>query len=547
MELLTYFARSFLILFLFLGIYQLLLRNDAHFKAIRFFLLFGLITAMCLPMVELKYTIWLEQVEHNELFVQVDAEDAAPIVTDTNKTDQINWYAAGMYFYLFVTGIFIIRITWMLIKMLLLVRSSRRLIYKGVTVCIHPKVEMPFVFGYWMFIQHARYLNAQHAEIINHERVHLLQQHWIDVLLSELFIVFQWFNPFAWHYARLIKQNLEFLADRGVLQSGHKYENYIQTIICETMGAEVSVLANHFRFSQNKRRLKMMKNDKKSKWRLLKLLLVLPLVGSLLWAFSKPVYEYRSNSESINDKTVQDEKEKFVVKGTVYFEEEKSIKNEESGLFELHSVGRPIPGTSIVLKGKTIGTVADMDGHFRLELTKEDIIVFSFVGFETQEIIPKEGENLNVVLKKTAYQLDPSAYRKKYKGKITPPPPGKKKKEKEIAPPPPPPPPAHKDGEPVFYVVEDMPNYKGGMDSYFALLYTYIEFEKRKETLSGKVNVQFKVKTDGGVSDVQALERLDEREAKVAVSIVSKMKNWTPGKQRGKKVSTTMIVPVEFD
>ncbi|MCG8580785.1 MAG: carboxypeptidase-like regulatory domain-containing protein [Bacteroidales bacterium] len=547
MELLTYFARSFLILFLFLVIYQLLLRNDAHFKAIRFFLLLGLVAALCLPLAEIKYTILVESMAKSELFQEVEIKESQPAVTAPAASDAFNWYATVLYFYLLVTAFFMLRIVLMLIKMFGLVHTSRKIDFKGAVVCVNPKVEMPFVFANWIFIKHERYLNTQHAEIINHERVHLYQQHWVDVLMSELFIVLQWFNPFAWYYARLIKQNLEFLADQGVLESGHKYEDYLQTIICETMGAEASVLANHFRFSQNKRRLKMMKNDKKSKWRLLKLLLVLPLIGGLLWAFSEPVYEYRSNTESISDTSVQDKKETFIVRGYVYSQiDTQMIQNANSGMWDENIVKSALPGTSIILKGKTIGTVADRDGQFELELTKDDIIVFSFVGFETMEIVPEEGKEISIVLKKSAYELDPSAYRVRYKNKVTPPPPPPVKNKKKMVTPPPPPPPT-KDGKPVFYVVEEMPSYKGGMDGYFARLYTRIEQEKKAKKLSGTVKVQFTVSHKGGITQTKALERWDDKEAAIAVKIVSELKDWKPGVQRGKPVSTTLVVPVEFN
>ncbi|MCU4154466.1 carboxypeptidase-like regulatory domain-containing protein [Carboxylicivirga sp. A043] len=546
MELFTYLSRSFLILLLFLVTYQLLLRNDAHYKAVRFFLLLGLVSALCLPLAELKYTVFVEPITSNSLFEPVEISQVKATSVEKEVSNSFNWFAWVWYLYIVVTVSFVMRLAMMLIKMLLLAKSSHKVNYKGAVVCIHPKVEMPFVFGNRIFIKHERYLSSQNSEIINHERVHLNQQHWIDVIMSELFIVFQWFNPFAWYYARVVKQNLEFLADQGVLESGHNYEDYIQTIICETMGAEASVLANHFRFSQNKRRLKMMKNDKKSKWRLLKLLLVLPMVGGLLWAFSEPVYEYRSNSESINDTFVQDKKDEFILKGNVFSQiDTQMIRNVDTGMFDEKVVASPLPGTSIVIKGTTTGTVANMKGQFELPVSVGDEIVFSFVGFETKVVKVINNKSMDVMLSKSAFQLNPSAYRAKYKGKVMPPPPPPTIKKKEVVPPPPPPP--AEDGKPVFYVVEEMPSYKGGMDGYFANLYTRIEQEKKKASLTGTVKVQFTVGHKGGISQTKALERLDEKEAKLAVKIVSELTDWKPGMQRGKPVSTTLVVPVEFE
>ena len=526
MELITFLSRSFFILFLFWLLYQLFLRNDAHYKANRFYLLLGLAAAVILPFVEVNYTVLVQSVENNYGSVPISQNhtQAENIVVDNDAS--INWTFISLCAYLSVVGFFVFRLLWHCFKMLLMIKSSKIVMVEGTVVCIHPKVDTAFVFGKRIFIKNEDYLKVQNAEILNHEMVHLKQQHWIDVLSGELLLAFQWFNPLAWYYVRIVKENLEFLADQGVLNKGFRMETYIQHIICETMGAEASVLANHFRFSQNKRRLKMMKNNRKSKWRLLKLLLVLPLIGGLLWAFSEPVYEYRSGTELASESPFKEEKDVYVVKG--------KVKGDENS---------PLPGTSIVLKGKTIGTVADMKGEFELEVTNEDVIVFSFVGFETIQVKPEKGKELLVKLKKTSYDLDPSSYRDKYKGKQTPPPPPPKKIKANDVPPPP-----VKDEKPVFYVVEDMPKYKGGMDAYYANLYTRVAFYKQKQKdLSGTVRVQFKVDAKGDVSEVKALDAPNKKAEKMAVLVVSELDDWKPGKQRGKAVSTTLVVPVEFE
>lgn len=60
--------------------------------------------------------------------------------------------------------------------------------------------------------------------------------------------------------------------------------------------------------------------------------------------------------------------------------------------------GTPIPFASVVVKGTTIGTSTDFDGNYSLELGEEDIIVFSMVGFSTQEIVVGTQELINVIM-----------------------------------------------------------------------------------------------------------------------------------------------------
>ena len=62
--------------------------------------------------------------------------------------------------------------------------------------------------------------------------------------------------------------------------------------------------------------------------------------------------------------------------------------------------GQPIPGVSISLKGTSKGTNTDVNGNFKIEVMDENsILVFSFVGFETQEISVGKTDNLLIKLK----------------------------------------------------------------------------------------------------------------------------------------------------
>lgn len=60
--------------------------------------------------------------------------------------------------------------------------------------------------------------------------------------------------------------------------------------------------------------------------------------------------------------------------------------------------GNPIPGTSVTLKGTTIGTVADIDGKFSFNAPERGTLVFSFIGFEKKEIQIGNESVINVQL-----------------------------------------------------------------------------------------------------------------------------------------------------
>lgn len=60
--------------------------------------------------------------------------------------------------------------------------------------------------------------------------------------------------------------------------------------------------------------------------------------------------------------------------------------------------GEPLIGVSIIVKGTTNGTASDFDGNFVLNANKGDVLVFSFIGFKSQEITYTGQKELNVIL-----------------------------------------------------------------------------------------------------------------------------------------------------
>lgn len=68
--------------------------------------------------------------------------------------------------------------------------------------------------------------------------------------------------------------------------------------------------------------------------------------------------------------------------------------------------GLPLPGVNVQIKKSSKGTQTDFDGHYEIEAEKGDILVFSFVGLETEEIKVKNSNEINVSLTSANSQLD---------------------------------------------------------------------------------------------------------------------------------------------
>ena len=66
----------------------------------------------------------------------------------------------------------------------------------------------------------------------------------------------------------------------------------------------------------------------------------------------------------------------------------------------------PLPGVNVIIKGTTIGASTDFDGNYTLKANNGDVIVYSFLGFTTQEIIYTGQKSINIILVQDAAQLD---------------------------------------------------------------------------------------------------------------------------------------------
>ncbi len=68
--------------------------------------------------------------------------------------------------------------------------------------------------------------------------------------------------------------------------------------------------------------------------------------------------------------------------------------------------GTTLPGATVVIKGTTEGTATDMEGHYLIKVGPNTTLVFSYVGYEPQEIVVQPGTTVDVALKSEALGLD---------------------------------------------------------------------------------------------------------------------------------------------
>jgi len=100
----------------------------------------------------------------------------------------------------------------------------------------------------------------------------------------------------------------------------------------------------------------------------------------------------------------------------------------------------------------------------------------------------------------------------------------------------------------VFRVVEKMPKFPGGVNVLMHYLATNIKYpeQAKKDTIQGRVFINFIVEKDGRVSHVKVLKGIGHGCDKEAVKVVKEMPHWIPGQQRGKPVRVFFNPPIKF-
>ena len=100
----------------------------------------------------------------------------------------------------------------------------------------------------------------------------------------------------------------------------------------------------------------------------------------------------------------------------------------------------------------------------------------------------------------------------------------------------------------IFTIVEEMPDFPGGMAKLADYLAKNIKYPQmaRESGIQGRVFVNFVVEPDGSVSNVNVMRSLGGGCDEEAMRVVKSMPKWKPGKQRGKAVRVSYILPVNF-
>lgn len=348
----------------FAAVYFLFLRNERFFLLNRIFLIAGILASIVFPFFTWRYTV---------VFPVLPTDNVDnPQVQAIGVIPESAFQAKDLLLYVYIFGALylIFRLVKQTTSVWQLIRKSETLHFNSVKLIRSDRYSASFSFFSFVFVNpstHEHEIN----EIVNHEQEHIRQRHWIDLLLFEILCTIQWFNPAIWIYGRFIRQNHEFLADEYAIRRSSNPAIYRAALINQMFGGPVISLANSFNYSINKKRFNMMKQITYSPFRKLKLLLVLPLIAGVFYAFATPEYKFE---KSTDPNSAQD-----------------SISNTKVSMVSGNIIergGKPLKGVKVVVPGQNRETITDANGDFNLMVPMGSSILITHEGFEDITVPP---------------------------------------------------------------------------------------------------------------------------------------------------------------
>ena len=523
----VYIVKSAVCLAVFYLFYRLLLSRETFHRFNRIALLGILILSCAIPFVEVTMKEPMEVSQQlltwEELLLMANLNRTATI--ETAPESVITWREALLMVYLLGIVFFFLRNVWSLTRMLRLIKGSTLVRQEnGITLITHQKKIAPFSWMKFVVISE-KDLKENGEEILTHEYAHIRKKHSIDLLIADVCIFFQWFNPASW----LLKQELqnihEFEADESVIAQGIDAKKYQLLLIKKAVGTRLYSMANSFNHSSLKKRITMMIRKKSNPWARVKYLYVLPLATVAVTVFARP--EVSQPLEEISNVKVSD------LSDAMKTYTDKNQQNNQSApdkkirlsMKVVDETGQPVPQATVVITNTSNGTLTDDDGHFSLEVGEDQSLWISYVGMESKNISVKDcikQTDKTIRLTSATNELDltvsPSA-----------------------------PKPTVQNGE-TFTVVEQMPEYPGGMKALMGYLAENIQYpaECQKAGIQGRVIVQFVVKADGSLDNFEIKRSVNPLLDAEALRVIKTTPKWKPGTQHGKPVDVKFTIPVTF-
>jgi TonB-dependent SusC/RagA subfamily outer membrane receptor len=357
-----YLAKVAISIAAFYTLYLFLFSKRKQFRFNRLYLTGSFLLSFVIPL--LTFTITRSPV--NQMVILPDAAITNTAAL-TNDPAGVNFLGVMLTFYVAFTGLFFLHLFTGYVKAFSITRKSQGKTIDGIRFLVTGKEIHPFTFFNHIVISDSTLDHPQLPMILKHEKIHATEKHSFDILVSELMFLFQWFNPFAWLQRDAIRNNLEFLTDEKVTDRNNM-QSYQMAMVSLAGKKGVAPFLNALNGNDLKNRIIMMKKKTENKNKMVRQLMVLPLLVILVIGLSNKEFKAAPVAGQIRNLSEANQLNKVSIAGD-------SLKNKKK---EIIVVGYPInkapedsAKTQIKSNGSKVWFVTKADGRNSKDTVKK--------------------------------------------------------------------------------------------------------------------------------------------------------------------------------
>ena len=349
----VYMIKSAFCLTMFYLFFRLLLSKETFHRFNRIALISLLVLSSVLPAIQ---TIMLrlegkpQSISLEDLLLMNQGTAVAEAPTQVS----LHWQSILLFIYLVGVIGFLIRQCWVMGQMYRLLRQGTCISDKeGIKLLVFDRELSPFSWMNYIVLSRKDWEENGDA-IIAHETAHIHKHHSIDILIVDICIILQWFNPVAWLLKRELQNIHEYEADEEVINKGINAREYQLLLIKKAVGLRRFSMANSFNHTSLKKRITMMCKRKSNPWARLKYVYVLPLAALAVSAFARPevsneLSEISNSKFSDLAEIVQAVVEKNDVQDLNSVNNVQTVALQDTAVFEVVEVPPRFPGGEIEL------------------------------------------------------------------------------------------------------------------------------------------------------------------------------------------------------
>ncbi len=283
--LIIYTAKAAVYLTAFWIVYRIFLHRDTMHGRNRAFIIISVVSAMILPLITVHTSKPLNLPIFGKVLSEVLITGNITEVSMTGQTVLIlsvfKWltiiYVSGLVLFLAKFAIDLLELLFLITRRR--TRGSNLIRLEGLGTSGFSAFGHIFING--------DLSDQEEKEIIRHEQNHLDHNHSSDIVFIEFMKALQWFNPAIHLFERSLRAVHEYQADKECISRGTSVSTYQKLLLNQIFRSRIFRISNSFSNpSLVKKRIIMMSKRPTASLANLKLLIIIPVVTSVLLAFS---------------------------------------------------------------------------------------------------------------------------------------------------------------------------------------------------------------------------------------------------------------------